>query len=173
MAENQAVSARVKETLDLAARCFEAENSKGYQVLGEQLDELSTLTQDTVREHEDCRSILRKLDSGQALTPGELNTVKLRMVGDAEYYLRFDDDFDRSKGELKRILEEISKLQSSDLDLEGMMHLEVLCREACSVAKPTAFYLEQKDRVRKFEDATRDGIDSETAKTLADILRGI
>jgi hypothetical protein len=41
------------------------------------------------------------------------------------------------------------------------------------VAKPAAFYLEQKDRVRKFEDATRDGIDSETAKTLAGILRGI
>jgi len=173
MAENEAVSAKVKETLDLSARCFEAENSDGYQVLGEQLEELSTLTQDTLREHEDCRAILKKLDGRQPLTPDELNTVKLRMVGDAEYYLKFDDDFDRSKSELKRILEEISKLQASDMDLEGMMHLEVLCREACSVAKPAAFYLEQKDRVRKFEDATRDGIDGETAKTLADILRGI
>ena len=93
------------------------------------------------------------------------------MVGDAEYYLKYDDDFDRSESELKKILEEIRKLHSSDLDVDGLMHLRVLCREACSVARPTAFYLEQKERVGKFEEATRDGIDSESAKFLANIIK--
>jgi hypothetical protein len=173
MAENQEVSAKMKETLDLAARAFEAENSEGYEVLSEQLEELETLAQKSFRNHGDCQSIVKKLENGNPLTPDELKTLKILMVGDADYYLKYDDDFDRSKTELKRILEEIRTLQSSDLGVDGLMHLGVLCREACGVAKPAAFYLDQKDRVRKFEDATRDGIDRESGRILADILRGI
>lgn len=173
MAENAAVSEKVKEMLDLAARCFEAENSEGYQVLGEQLEELNTVAQEVLVDHEDCRSIVKKLEKGEALSPDELKTLKIRLVGDADYYLKFDDDFDRSKGELKRILDELRTLQAGELDFEGLMHLEVLTREALNVAKPVAFYMEQKSRVRKFDDATHGGIDQETAKALANILRGI
>jgi hypothetical protein len=173
MAGNAEVSAKVKEMLDLAARSFEAENSEGYEVLCEQLEELETLAQKSFQSHADCQSIVKKLENGNPLTSDELNTLKLLIVGDAGYYLKYDDDFDRSKSELKRILEEIRNLQSSDLDVDGMMHLGVLCREASTVAKPTAFYLEQKERVRKFEDATHDGIDRESGRILADIIRGV
>ena len=50
------------------------------------------------------------------------------MVGDADYYAKYDD-FDRSESELKRIIEEIHRLQTSNLDADGLMHLRVLCRE--------------------------------------------
>jgi len=38
-------------------------------------------------------------------------------------YLKYDDDFERSKSELGRILDQIRRLQSNDLDLEMLMHL--------------------------------------------------
>jgi hypothetical protein len=171
MAEYQDVSAKTGETLDLAARCFEAENSEGYRVLIEQLEELETLARENFQNHADYKSLVSKLENGAPLTPDDLNTLKLLMVGDADYYLKYDDDFARSESELKEIVEGIRKLQSGNLDVDGLMHLRVLCREACSVARPTAFYLEQKERVRKFEDATRDGIDRESGRILADIIR--
>jgi hypothetical protein len=87
--------------------------------------------------------------------------------------MKYDDDFERSESELKKILDEIRKLQASDLDVDGLMHLRVLCREACSVAKPAAFYLEQKERVGKFEEATRDGIDRESGRFLASVIRSM
>lgn len=173
MAENQDVSTKLKETLDLAARSFDAENSEGYDLLHEELEELETQARKTFQRHEDCRSLISKLDHGAPLTADELNTLKLMMVGDADYYLKYDDDFERSKGELKRIIGEIGKLQASNLDVDGLMHLRVLCREACSVALPTVHYLEQKERVGKFEAATRDGIDRESGKILANIVRSI
>jgi hypothetical protein len=173
MAENQAVSEKIKETLDSAARSFETEKSEGYQVLGEELEELEAVARRNFQDHEDYKSLVRKLENGASLTREDLNTLKLLMVGDADYYMKYDTDFDRCEGELKAIVEEIRKLQSDNLDIDGLMHLRVLCREACSVARPTAYYLEQKERVRKFEDATRGGIDRETGRTLAGIIRGI
>lgn len=173
MAEKNGVSGKLKDMLDLASRCFEAEKSEGYEALREQLEELQTLAQESFRGHVDRGTIVKKLENGDTLTPDEFSSLKLLMVGDADYYMKYDDDFDRSESELKKIVEEIRKLQSSDLDADGTMRLGVLCREACSVAQPTAFYLEQKERVHKFEEATRDGIDRESGKMLADILRGI
>jgi hypothetical protein len=171
MAENVEVPARMKQTLDLAAQCFEAEKSDAYEGLSEQLEELEALARESFENHTDYKSLVDKLENGSPLTPDDLNTLKLLMVGDADYYLKYDGDFDRSEGELKRVIDEIRKLPSSNLDADGLMHLRVLCREACSVAKPTAFYLEQKERVRKFEEATKGGIDRESGQFFADMIR--
>ncbi len=173
MADNKDVSAKIAEALGWADRCFQAENSDGYDGLSEQLEELETLAKKSFETHADYKALLSKLEKGTPLTPDELNTLKLLLVGDADYYLKYDDDFDRSESELKKIVDEIRKLTSSDLDVDALMHLRVLCREACSVARPTAFYLEQKERVRKFEEATRDGIDRESGKFLANIIKSM
>jgi hypothetical protein len=173
MAGNQDVSTKLKETLDLAARSFEAEKSEGYNTLHEELEELETAARKSFQNHEDCKSLVSKLEKGAALSSNEMDTLKLMMIGDADYYLKYDDDFERSEDELKRIIGEIGKLQAGNLDVDALMHLRVLCREASSVAVPTAHYLEQKERVRKFEEATKDGIDDETGKALANIVRSI
>jgi len=171
MAENQEVSAKIGEVLDFAARCFQAEKSEGYETLSEQFEELEAFARESFQNHTDYKSLLHKLENGAPLTPDELKTLKLLMVGDADYYLKYDDDFDRCESELKKIVEGIRSLQSSRLDMDGLMHLRVLCREACSVARPTAFYLEQKERVRKFDEATRGGIDRESGQFLASIIK--
>jgi hypothetical protein len=157
----------------LAARCLEAEKSEGYETLCEQLEELETLAMKSFRDHADYKSLVNKLEIGDPLSSDELSTLKILMVGDADYYLKYDDDFERSENELKRILEGMRSLQAGNLDVDGLMHLRVLCREACSVARPTAFYLEQKERVRKFDETTRGGIDRESGKFLANIIKNM
>lgn len=173
MAGNQDVSAKLKETLDLAARSFEAEKSDGYYALQEELEELETAARKSFQNHEDCRALVSKLENGADLSSDDLDTLKLILVGDADYYLKYDDDFDRSEGEIKRIVGEIGKLQAGNLDVDALMHLRVLCREGSSVALPAAHYLEQKERVRKFQEATSGGIDREAGKALAKIVRSI
>jgi len=173
MTEYPEVSKQIGDTLDLATRSLQAENSEGYDELREAFEELETLAKRSFVKHTNYKSLLTKLENGTALTPEELGTLKLLLVGDADYYMKYDDDFGRSESELKSILEEVRKLQATDLDLDGLMHLRVLCREAASVAKPTAFYLEQKERVGKFEAATRDGINLESGKFLANIVKSM
>ncbi len=173
MDEYPEVSTKMGETLNLAALSLQAEKGDGYEALTEQLEELETLAIKSFQNHIDYKSLLTKLENGKPLTPDELNTLKLLIVGDADYYMKYDDDFDRWESELKKILEEIRKLQTSDLDVDGLMHLRVLCQEASSVAEPAAFYLEQKERVGKFEDATRNGIDLESGQFLAGIIKSM
>src|ERR1700688_4274876 len=121
MADNKEVSAKIAETLGWADRCFQAENSEGYEGLNEQLEELETLAKKSFETHADYKTLLSKLEKGAPLTPDELNSLKLLLVGDADYYLKYDDDFDRSESELKKILEEIRKLPSSNLDVDALV----------------------------------------------------
>jgi|SRR5579862_275328 hypothetical protein len=171
MAQNQEVSEKLKEALDVADQCFKAENSAGYDVLSEQLEELETLTRESYQQHGDYKSLLDKLEKGNPLTSDEVNTLKQAIVGDAEYYLKYDDDFDRCKTEAGKIVDEIRRVQSTDLDVDALMHLSVLCREANRALVPAGYYLEQKERLRKFEDAARGPIDPETGRVLADMIR--
>ena len=105
------------------------------------------------------------------MTADELKTLRSLVVGDAEYYLKYDDDFDRSKSDLGKILDQIRRLQSSEFDPETLMHLRVLCREASSALAPTMHYLEQKDRVRRFEEHTRNPLDRDARRILAGIIK--
>src|SRR5437764_675571 len=60
-------------------------------------------------------------------TCGSLAHARHRGRFNADQYLKYDDDFQRSKSELGKILDQIRRLQSSDLDLDALMHLRVLC----------------------------------------------
>jgi hypothetical protein len=112
-----------------------------------------------------------KLENGNALTAEELKTLRSLIVGDADYYLKYDDDFDRSKADLGKIIEQIRRLQSNEFDPETLMHLRVLCQEASSALAPTVHYLEQKDRVRRFEQHTRGPLDGDAGRVLAGIVK--
>ena len=170
---DQDFAATVSEALDAAARCASAETSDNYAVLGERLDELETFAKRSLQSHVSYGPLVRKLRDGTALTPDELQTLRSLIVGDAEYYLKYDDDFDRSKGELTRIVEQIRQMQSDEPDAATLMHVAVLCREASTLLAATEHYLEQKERVRRFEQATRGPIDREAGQTLARLIEGM
>lgn len=173
MAGNEEITAKIKLALDVAGQCSAAATSEKYEILNDQLQELESLARQFVQSHADYRSLLGKLQKGSPLTADELKTLRLLIVGDADYYLKYDDEFDRWKGELGRIVGEIRRLQSGKLDVDGLMHLRVLCREACSLLNPTGYYLEQKERVGRFEEATRGPIDRDAGRVLADMIKNM
>ena len=84
-----------------------------------------------------------------------------------------DEEFDRCKSDLAKILGEIERLKQTDFSCDGLMHLSVLCREAASLLPPTQHYLEARERVRKFEESTTGAIDHDTARALATIIEGM
>jgi hypothetical protein len=49
----------------------------------------------------------------------------------------------------------------------------VLCREASSLLLPTQHYIEARERIRQFEEATKGAIDRDTARALATIIEGM
>lgn len=171
MADYQEVTAKISEALNTAEQCSTTETLENFNFLGEQLNELESLAGRSVRSQVRYQPLLTKLEKGSPLTAEELKTLRSLIVGDADAYLKYDDDFIQSKNKLSNVLDQIKRLQSRDLDLETLMHLRVLCREAFSAVAPTVHYLEQKERVRNFEEHTRGPLDNHASRILAGIVK--
>lgn len=170
MGDAPQINTAIQQTLDLAARCNQAETSDNYGLLGDQVEELDGRAREAVQSHLDFASLLPKLKAGKTLTSDDLKTLELLIVGDAEYFLKYETEFDHWKNEMKQLVGEISKLQSSDPDVDGLIHLRALCAEVRRVLPAVVYYLEQKERAKKFQQATQEPINPEGYRVLAQIV---
>jgi hypothetical protein len=170
MGEVSSVSATIQKTLELASRCNQAETSDNYGLLGDQIEELESQAREVFQSKIDFASLIPKLRAQKPLTPSDMETLELVMVGDAEYFLKYEADFDQWKNELKQLIAEISKLQSSNLAVDGLMHLRALCAEVRRVLPDVVYYLDQKERESKFKQAIQGPIDAEGYRVLTEIV---
>ncbi len=173
MADIQELVAQISEALNIAAQCSAAGTAESYSRLGEKLGELESSAGEYLRSHTAYQFLLAKLQHEKPLTPADLKTLRSLIVGDADEYLKYDDDFEQSKRELARIIDQIRKLQSIQPSPEALMHLRVLCREASSALAPTVHDLEQKQRVKNFEDHVREPLSSDARRMLAHVIEDL
>jgi hypothetical protein len=170
MGDSVQVSATIQKTLELASRCTRAETSDNYGALGDQVEELEAQAREAFQSKMDFASLLPKLKAGKSLTPEDLKTLELLIVGDAEYFFKYETELDHWTGEITQLVGEISKLQSAELDVDGLMHLRALCAEVRRVLPAVVYYLDQKERAAKFQQATQGPIDTEGYRVLAEIV---
>jgi hypothetical protein len=164
------LSTTIQKTLELASRCTQVESSDNYGALGDQVEELEGQAREAFQSRMDFASLLPKLKAGKPLTPADLKTLELLIVGDAEYFLKYETEFDHWKSEIQQLVGEISKLQSSDSDVDGLMHLRAVCGEVRRVLPAVVYYLDQRERASKFQQATQGPIDAEASRVLAEIV---
>lgn len=161
---------KLEDALAAAARCATEETSQNYDALAQELQDVAELTREFVELDADYGALVKKLRSGDALSAEDMTTLRLLVVGDADYYLKYDEEFARCKAEIGKIVAEIDRLRQSELGVDGLMHLSVLCREAGNLLPLAQHYLEARDRVRRFEAATRGTISRDDAQALAAIV---
>jgi hypothetical protein len=171
MSDASDVKTAIDKTLQLAARCAQNETSENYELLEDQVEELEGQSREAFQSKIDFASLLPKLEKAKPLTTTDLKTLELLIVGDAEYYLKYETELVEWRQESKRILAEIAGLRSSELDVDGLMHLRALCREARRVLPDLFFYFEQKERAAHFEAATKGTIDREGYRVLAEMVK--
>jgi hypothetical protein len=169
------VNTEIQKTLELASRCVQTETSDNYGILGDQVGELENQARAAVHSKMNFSSLLPKLQARKPLTPDDLKTLELLIVGDAEYFLKYETEFDHWKAEVTRLIGEISKVQSGltgiDLDVDGLMHLRALCGEVGRILPAVVYYLDQKERTNKFQEATRGPMDADGYRVLAEIVQ--
>ncbi len=170
MGDTPELSTTIQKTLEVASRCTQTETSDNYGALGDQIEELEGQAREASQSRMNFASLLPKLKAGKSLTPADLKTLELLIVGDAEYFLKYETEFDHWKSEIQQLLGEMSKLQSSNLDVDGLMHLRALCAEVRRVLPAVVYYLDQKERASKFQQATQGPIDAEASRVLVEII---
>ena len=168
MNDDPKLSTVIHRTLDLANRCKQNETSDNFGLLGDEVDTLEAQAREAFQAKLALPTLLQKLKAAKPLSAADLKTLELLIVGDAEYFLKYETEFDRWKSEIQQLLAEVSKLQSDDLD--GLMHLRALCNELRRVLPDVVYYLDQKERASKFQEATRGPIDAEDYRVLAEIV---
>ena len=139
------IAAQLSDTLNTAEKCSTTESVEDYSLLAEQLNELASTAGQSLLSHGGYQPLIDKLEEGTPLGEAEWTMVRSLIVGDADQYLKYSDDFARMKTELIRILDQLEQLKSQDFNLEALMRLRVLCKEASSALIPTLHYLEQRD----------------------------
>lgn len=170
----QDIDAKIDDVVKLSTKTFKQENEANYQQLQTLIFDLEGLARETFQAKlEDLYwPILAKLEEGQSLTTAEQEILEMLMVGGAKYYLRYETQLDTWRDELTRLVGDIKKRQAGGLDeIDSLMKLRALCREAMRVLPDLSYYFREKERVRRFETATRGAIDVDTRRSLANLIK--
>ena len=170
-AQEQRIKTGIQNALDLASRCRSAGTSENYEFLEEQMDQIDAQARHALLLKLDLDALLEKLDARQSLTPSDFKTLELLIVGDAESYLKYESELAEWKAQLTRVLDQIGGLAKSDLDLDGVLQLRALCREAHESLSDLIFYFDAHERAAKFKASTSGPMDADGYIFLAQILR--
>ncbi len=111
-----------------------------------------------------------KLERNGTLVPEDIAAIESFMVGDAEAYVRLENDFQSWIAELARLVGVLGEMQSR---LEGRVLLDALgeVEDARRVLGDINNFLEEKERVTRFRRTVAEGITPERAAMLIELLR--
>ncbi|MBN2014957.1 MAG: hypothetical protein JW778_07240 [Candidatus Altiarchaeota archaeon] len=154
---------------------FDKATETGDQISYNRLAMTFNETENKLREYiqemtkEKTTEVIQKLREGEDLSREELEFVRLWTIGDAEYYIKVENNFNDWLRELKRIVDEILKIKAT-ADLETTSHLRAMLEDGKRVIYDIVFYLEKKERVTRFNEATKE-IDAKERKTIISLLK--
>ncbi len=141
---------------------------------------LSTAMQDldaALREHiqaitkTEVESIIGKLQNNQELSADEINLVKLWICGDADYYVKLENNYKEWVEELRRLVGEIAQAQGENPDFTAASNLRARLLDGIRVLGDILFFLKQKERIDNFAKSTQV-IDAQEADLLVRLLQG-
>ena len=176
MATNQELFGQITQTLQAAQQSLNSDASTAYQTLDHQIRQLENVARENFQAKlkNDYQTVVEKLEKGTPLTTDERQILELLIVGEANYYLRHENDFGNWLNELRRISAEIERLQAGGLTkIAEVMHLQALCRDARGILPDIMFYLREKERVERFKSGTQGEISPADGKMLANMIRAM
>jgi len=118
--------------------------------------------------------VLERLASRQEPSEEDLALVRMWIVGDAESYLRQENNFDDWLVEYERLESVLRTYESRDCSETELLELTGILEDALRVAHDIANYLEKHERIEQFETAVRasNTWDQGRRDVLLQILRG-
>lgn len=116
------------------------------------------------------KPIIAKLRKNQPLSGEEKELIRLWIVGDAAGFTKKESDFQEWREAFNRLGEAIRKVGQMPSSLPEMLDLHGNLEEAIRLAGDIQFFLEEKERVGRFEQ-TIQNLSAADADLLAGILQ--
>jgi hypothetical protein len=120
------------------------------------------------------RVMVERLSSGQTLSADDLLIARHWIVGDADSYLRHENNLQEWTREYARLEEVIAGYEGRPLDEGELLEVKGILEDAVRVAHDIANYLEKRERVERFDAITSDQASwtREDRQRLAGLLLG-
>lgn len=149
-----------------------AENSDSFTRAATVLSETRSAVREALQEQtsESVQGIISKLSAGEPLSPEDLPVLRLWIIGDAESFIRMENNYKDWVSEFTRLESTINGYLRGQPSQEDLTALYGLLQDAMRVAADISDYLEKKERVARFEQASRE-IGPSEARLLLDILK--
>ncbi|UCC94744.1 MAG: hypothetical protein JSW40_08000 [Candidatus Omnitrophota bacterium] len=123
---------------------------------------------ETIQEvtSQSIKDVIGKLEKGSQLTAEELDCVRLWIIGDAEGYTEMENDFQEWLKEYRRLATVLAGYENRPIPTKELVKVHGVLEDAVRVSADIGNFLEKKERIKKFEDATRDfvSLDKEVLK---------
>jgi len=166
----------VAETCQEIARQFQAAGqqpeSGSYAKLATVLTALETELREYIQKTtgNDVNMLISKLKTSQALTSAEQELLRQWVVGDAESYVKSEQNVPQWLNELQRIVGELNRLCADALSVGTAFALRGLLRDAIRVVWDVHHYYEHNERLKAFQDSTAT-LERGERDTLIEILQ--
>jgi predicted Zn-dependent peptidase len=109
MIDLKELNIRLNQSFNNAEKSGDADSyTKLAEIFGEFEAQARECIQDITRE--EISEIIQKLKAGKEITKEELKFIRLWIVGDAEYYVKLENNFYDWLSELRRIMNEINAI---------------------------------------------------------------
>ena len=117
-------------------------------------------------------AIIGKLENKQPLNQAEKEMVKLWVVGDAEGYVKMENNFQDWLQEYRRLMDEIASWEGKTGSVQELVEVHGVLEDAIKVADAIAHYLEDRERVARCE-AALSNLNAEDNKFIAGLLKSM
>jgi len=143
-----------------------------FQRAGSVLNESKNIVREEFQRETSAqiKEIIRKLSGQEPISDQEMGLIKLWIVGDAEGYTEMENDFQDWLDEYERLRIVLDDYENKECTAEDLLKRHGILQDATRVNYDIANFLEQKDRIQKFESATTGSLDKDGRNVLARIL---
>ena len=168
MADFKQIIHKLNEDFNTA---MQKDTPEHYSRLATIFEDLGAYLREQIQEmtKADILKIIDKLKNGLTVTPQEKEQIKFWIVGDADYYVKMENNVDDWKNELRRVMGEIIKCETAAQDVKTAMRLRGLLRDGARVIADLFYFAEQRQRVTSFDDSAAE-IDAQERGLLIRIL---
>jgi hypothetical protein len=116
--------------------------------------------------------IIAKLEKNQPLSEEEKQVVRLWVVGDAEGYLKMENNLKEWLEEYRRLMDVIAGYEGKSGSIQELVEVHGVLEDAIKVADAIAHYLDDKERVTRFNNAMTN-LNAQDNKFIAGILKSM
>jgi DNA-binding FadR family transcriptional regulator len=158
-----------------AMKQAQADNtSESYGYVATQLVQSKNAIRQAIEQAtaEAIAAIIGKLENNQPLDEAEKQTVKLWVVGDAEGYVKMENNFQEWLAEYRRLLEIIAAGEGRTGSVQELVEMHGVLEDAIKVADAVAHFLEDRERVARCAKALSN-LTAEDNKFIAGMLKSM